>query len=556
MAKKILFVLIIAVGIFLRLYQINSLPAGFFIDEVAMAVDAKTLVEQGTDQYGRSYPFAFEDLTDYKLPGYVYAAAVGYGLFGNELASIRLPAITASIASIFLLWYLTRTLFPSKREAPYYAAAALALCYYHIQFGRIAYETMLANAFLIVYLTALVRTIRDRYSNLWFVIGGISLIVCMWTYPAVRFIIPVFTLVLVATSFMLKPNGIKKRNLLASGGFFLTLSALTFIPSFLNRNLDKRPMSYILIDSQGTWYEILVDKTFRTISAWFRMFNFDYLFSLGDTFAFRHGTRETGLYPPVFAIPFIFGIWYYVRLFSKKSFPFLFLGLLIVVIGIPSALTSDTPYGPRLLSITIPFSILIALGAEQIVASLQKKKPFIRKAVYAIFFLVLIYQVGYFAHVYFVHYKVRSLPEFPKATTTLGRVIAEERAENPETTIYFLNGKSCRQWSHDDLHAWYFGNLPNKEMVRWNNLFREVRYEAEGSPFDAYDNSEQPRFMFRNFIMNASDEEIRSARKGSLIIRCGIKLEHVQNTDEKIEQILYMYEQTQQDPYYVVSRKE
>lgn len=555
MGKKITFIIIIAIGIAFRLYQINSLPAGFFIDEVAMAVDAKSLVENGTDQYGRAYPFGFEDLTDYKLPGYLYPAALGYKLFGNQLISIRLPAVLASLISIALIWYFTKTLFPSKRELPYYASAALALCYYHIQFGRIAYESMFASAFFLIYLTALLKIIRNKYQVHWFVLGGLSLVVCMWTYPAVRFIIPVFTFLLVLTCYVTKPNGIKKKNLLVAGGIFLFLSVLTFIPSLLNRNLDKRPVSYIFTDTDGPLHEVISQKLFGVVSAWLRMFNFEYLFELGDAFAYRHGTRETGLYPPIFILPFLLGIWYFIRQFSKKSFPLVFLGLLIVVIGIPSALTSATPYGPRLLAITIPFSILIALGFEQLVTLLQKRKTLTRKAFYSIFFGMLLFQVSYFAHVYFVHYKTKSLPEFPKAATELGRLIADERAKRPNTTIYFLNRKSCRPWSHDDLHAWYFGNLPNSDMIRWNNVFRDVRYKAEGSPFDAYDNSVQPRFAFDHFIINANYEEMEIAPAGSLLIRCGQRLDYVLGLKEKVERIIYMYESDRQNPYYIVSRK-
>lgn len=556
MGKKIAFIIIIVIGLVLRLYQINEVPKGLFIDEIAMAVDAKTLVENGTDQYGRRYPFGFEDLTDYKLPGYLYPAAVGYKIFGNQTVSVRLPAIIASAASIFLIWYFARTLFPSKKELPYYAAAVMALCYYQIQFGRIAYESMWATAFFIIYLTALVKLFRNRQKALWFVLGGVSLVICMWTYPAVRFIIPVFTLFLTVICYVTNPNGIKRKAALITGITFLLLAVVTFIPSLLDKNLDKRPVSYLLLDTQGAWYEVIINKSFGMLTSWLRMFNLEYLFEAGDTFAFRHGTRETGLYPSAFLFPLIFGIWYYIKAFSKKSYAYLFLGLLFVVIGIPSALTSHTPYGPRLLAITIPFSIIISLGFEQIVSYLSKQNRFFKRGVYLMFFAILIFQVGYFAHVYFVHYAVKSLPEFPSAPITLGRIIAAERKSHPENTIYFLNGESCRRWSHDDLQAWYFGNLPNNDMIRWNNTFREVRYKAKGSPFDAYDNSQQPKFTFDHVVMNASYDEMDQAPKGSLMIRCGHRMSYMKDRKEKVEELIYMYPDIQQDLYYIVSRRE
>lgn len=556
MVKKIAFIIIILVGLTLRLYQITEVPKGLFIDEIAMAVDAKTLVENGTDQYGRPYPFGFEDLTDYKLPGYLYPAALGYKIFGNQTVSIRLPAILASIASLFLLWYFTKTLFPSKKELPYYATVVLSLCYYQIQFGRIAYESMLATAFFILYLTALIKLFRGKQKTPWLIIGGGSLVVCMWTYPAVRFIIPVFTLSLTIICYITRPNGIKRKDILTTGTTFLLLSAATFIPSFLNKNLDKRPMSYLLIDMDGAWYEVIINKSFGMLTSWLRMFNLEYLFEVGDAFAYRHGTRETGLYPGVFLFPLLFGLWYFIKEFSKKSFAYIFLGLLLLVIGIPSALTSHTPYGPRILAIIIPLSILIALGFEQIVFYLSRQNRLLRRGVYLAFFAILIFQVGYFAHAYFIHYAVKSLPEFPGAPIRLGKIIASERKNHPENTIYFLNGESCRRWSHDDLHVWYFGDLPNRDMINWNNTFREVRYAAKGSPFDAYDNSLQPKFIFNNFVMNASYDEMDQAPKGSLMIRCGHRMSYMKDRKEKIEELIYMYPETEQDLYYIVSRRE
>jgi hypothetical protein len=92
-------------------------------------------------------------------------------------------------------------------------------------------------------------------------------------------------------------------------------------------------------------------------------------------------------------------------------------------------------------------------------------------------------------------------------------------------------------------------------MIKWNNVFREIRYKAKGSPFDAYDNSEQPRYSFDNIIMNASYEEMDTAPKNSLMIRCGHRIAYMKDRHEKLEQIIYMYEETNQDPFYIVSRK-
>jgi len=104
-------------------------------------------------------------------------------------------------------------------------------------------------------------------------------------------------------------------------------------------------------------------------------------------------------------------------------------------------------------------------------------------------------------------------------------------------------------------HLWYFADLPNKEMIKWDNVFREMRYKQQSSPFDAYDSVMQPRFRAANIILNAEEDEISHAPGGSIIIRCGYHLPNIEPVREKIIHVYYMYQTEKQDPFYVMTRK-
>jgi len=222
---------------------------------------------------------------------------------------------------------------------------------------------------------------------------------------------------------------------------------------------------------------------------------------------------------------------------------------------LPSALTSGVPYAPRFIPVLIPLSMLIAYGLERVLEILSKQRPLSRRSIYSIILILFIYQFTYFFHVYFVHFKTTSLPEFPSAPVVLGQDIKNIRITNPDTEIYFLGGKSCRSWGHDDLQLWYFADLPNKDMIKWDNLFRQKRYASKYSPFDAYDNITQPRFAFSDIVMNPSEDEIDMSLPGSVIIRCGLYLPTIDRTKEQVKKVYYMYESTKQDPYYVMTKK-
>src|ERR1035437_7646297 len=136
MFKKIILIALICMGIFLRVYQFSSLPNGLFMDEVNMAVVTKTLVENGTDQYGNRFPFTFEDVTDFKLPVYVYLSAIMYKIFGPHVFTIRLVALLASLATIFSLGYLTKLLFEKKKFLPLLTMSVISISPFAIQIGR------------------------------------------------------------------------------------------------------------------------------------------------------------------------------------------------------------------------------------------------------------------------------------------------------------------------------------------------------------------------------------------------------------------------------------
>lgn len=553
MGKKIFFIILIVIGIFLRFYQINEIPAGLFMDEATIAVDAKSIAQNGFDEYGRKYPFAFEALSDYRPPGYVYLTALAYNFLGSSIITIRIISLISSIIGIFLLGYFTRLLFPEKKLLPFISMAVLAISPFHIHFSRIGYETMLATTLMLLYFISLMHILK-KPNLFWIITGVFSISLSLWTYPGAKFIVPMATLVLFLLGLLNITFGIKRKNLLVYPLFFLATCLFVYIPAIINPIFDKRPISYIKEGTDGTILGIITKKPLLMLNSWLYMFDFQFLFKKGDLFAYRHGTKEQGLFLSVFAIPFALGLLSCVRRYSSKSFSIPFLIILVFVIGFPSALTSNTPYGTRILPILIPFSIFIAMGIEILINKLERLNIFIKFSTYLVFIVILLFQILLFYHIYFVHFKTTSLPEFPKASRDLANFIADFRSKNNTTEIYFLTERSCRQWSHDDLHFWYFANLNNKEMVNWNNKFRETRYKY-GSPFDAYDNITIPSYSFGNIHLYPGYMLAENSPKNSLIIRCGLHLKDIDESKEKIIKIFYMYEQEKRETYYVVTTK-
>ena len=91
---------IIVIGLFIRIYKLDSIPGGFFADEAAIGFNAYKLLTTGNDEYGVPHPFFFQSFGDYRLPIPIYVNIPAIALFGLNEFSIRLTAVIFGLISI------------------------------------------------------------------------------------------------------------------------------------------------------------------------------------------------------------------------------------------------------------------------------------------------------------------------------------------------------------------------------------------------------------------------------------------------------------------------
>src|SRR5438270_3600910 len=91
--KGVAIALIIVLGFFLRIVNLQVSPPGFNADEAALGYNAYSILKTGKDEWGETLPLVFKSFSDYKPGVYVYLDIPFVALFGlNELA-VRLPSI-------------------------------------------------------------------------------------------------------------------------------------------------------------------------------------------------------------------------------------------------------------------------------------------------------------------------------------------------------------------------------------------------------------------------------------------------------------------------------
>jgi hypothetical protein len=408
---------------------------------------------------------------------------------------------------------------------------------------------MVSTTAILGYLIVLVYITKYKKHNLFlYAIGFASIALSMWTYHAAIFIIPVFTVVMLIYQILQKKSSLKT---VCPTLLLLVLFGIIFLPFIGNPSVSNRPVSYLFSSEEGTLLTAGVNRVLSVLSSFLRIFNFEFLFLKGDWFGLRHGNRETGILFSIMIIPFIAGVIYIIKRFTVKKYSYVFLVFLLIVCALPSSLTFPFPYGPRLLPIVIPLSIVLALGISYLLEHMVMKRA---RYVFAVIAAgcILTYEILFYCYVYFIRFPNQSIHEFQKASIDAMMYISSKRTQNQP--LYFLNGVNCSKWSHDELKLWYFTGQPNNEMMAWNTKYREQRY-ATNEPFQSYDFLSASRHEFGNTIINPKQEETSTAPVGAIIVRCGMHLGDINPSAERVEKVFYLYEDEMRDPGYVISTK-
>jgi len=185
-----LLIAILFLGLFLRVYKLDTLPDGFFCDEASLGYNAWAILHHGIDETGASYPLYATSLGVHKNPVFVYSSMIPIGLFGLSEWSVRLTSAVfgfLTIAAVFwLLFEIHGTL------AGLIGAMLLAILPWNLHFSRIAFELIAWPCLFTAGLAAFLRGCRiGGYSFLW---AGLFWGLSLHSYVMALTFIPIFLL--------------------------------------------------------------------------------------------------------------------------------------------------------------------------------------------------------------------------------------------------------------------------------------------------------------------------------------------------------------------------
>lgn len=410
----ILFISIIFLSTFLRLYRLGENPPSLYWDETSLGYNAFAIATSGMDEHGERLPRArFIAFGDYKPPGYVYIAALAIKTFGLSEFTIRLPSALAGVG-IVIIAYLFCSLFFESVTIGLLAALIIAVSPWSIQLSRAAFEANLGAFFNICGLYLFIKAVKK---NPWyFLLSTVFFMLSFYTFNANRITGPIVFAAL--SLFYVRTIWNYKRAYIVAiiiGGILLIpsipylLSAeskLRFNEVTIFTDLNTVEVANKRIEREGNaiWAKILHNRrvgfTQLYLSHFIDQFNPRYLFYQGDRNP-RLSVQVVGeLY--FFELPFlIIGLY---AIFRRKKELFITLILWIIAAIIPSATARETPHALRTASLLPVYQIAVGYGMYIIWRRILRLRLGQRRVIVVLAFFIMIASWYYYLHYYFIHY--------------------------------------------------------------------------------------------------------------------------------------------------------
>ena len=381
----------------LRLYRLDTVPAGLYCDEAGNGYNAYALGTAGIDENGRHWPlYVWSFGTSYKNPAFIYPAILPVKLLGLSAFSVRLTSALFGVATVAALFFLGRALFTAWVGC--WAALFLALCPWHLHFSRIAFE-LIVFPFLFtsgcVWLVGFARGRRTLPAGL------ACCAACVYAYAPATLFVPLFLLgfgLLYCVDLLRR----WRQFLLA-----LVVAAAVLAPAavFFSRQTTSGTQYFrhtTFLDPQQPWRPQLD----RLLANYQQFFSPRFLVHEGDPI-FRHAVRGFGeLYP--FFIPFVL-LGAGTALLRRDRASKLALWWLVLYPLAPS-LMNEIPSATRGIIGAPIFCLLAGLGfaatlrALRWLAGRRRRGRILQAAAVAGAALVLGREVRDYLHAYFVDY--------------------------------------------------------------------------------------------------------------------------------------------------------
>ncbi len=359
------FLALLAVGLAVRVYRLDAIPPGIFVDETNAAGDALRLLDGwNAPPFGVGW---------YETPlGYAYYLAGLFHLLGTTYLALKAASLIPAVLTLPALYFLARDLFGPRTALA--ALAFFALNRWHMTMSRWGWNEVAPPLFHVLTLAVLLRGVRTRRLGD-FALAGVIMGLGMYTYLASRLVV-VAVLAYLAYRALVE-QGFLRRTAAGLGLFFLAY-ALTFAPllttyaqnpfTFLNRTQQVS----ILNDMRQAalagdrWPEpipqLLADLGLPPLSLrplWQSLVRHARMFHVEGDWNPRHNLPGEPMLDPITGVLFLMGLVYALRHMRDHRYGLLVIGVTVPLLGGILTLVREAPQAYRTLGV-VPFLCLLA----------------------------------------------------------------------------------------------------------------------------------------------------------------------------------------------------
>ena len=409
-------------------------PPGFYIDEAATGAHVVSMLEQGTNAHGQSWPLFSSSLGGgYTTPIYLYPLTAWSTIFGAHEVSLRYFSEFITLLAIGFL-SLATSYWLGKRMALVTAIVGLSLPWSWLQ-GSLAWDPAMVPLLIAISFFAfssLLFSDSKRLKVTSTMLLPVTLIALAYVYPPARVTAPLLYLIFYVTLYLRKALSLKMVLVSAAAAFLLVLPLAIFMiqPEALGRTSTLSVFSHVsLIEGIGKLgLNILL------------LLNPVFLFLVGDL-NLRHSTLFQGMLGYGALIPIAVLIIYAIKhrrvQFSPRNntthllILIICLGILCSILG--SALTGEgQPHSLRATAAWPFMALLVSLGWYVIFEARQ------RVLLYTALTLFVISTAAYAVDLAF-YYPARAAESFDVSTRK--NLVSGEQTDYPPMVLDYYKNK-------------------------------------------------------------------------------------------------------------------
>jgi len=473
-------IFIISIGIFLRFFQLSSVPPGLYQDETALGYNAYSILQTGKDEHGEIFPIYFESFGDFKLPVYIYLTVVSVALFGLTEFAIRFPSALFGSLTLLSAFFLIRQITVNTRLT-LLLSALLAINPWHLFFSRAGFEVNVGLFFAVTGTWFLIKAIHQRVHYVLYTLAFLCFFLAAYSYNVSRILAPMLLLVFSILYTKSKTN--KQKALFIIIPLLLLSSimllSLTVSSGGTTTNIiggGDSLVNAIELRSYMIQMPDIVEKLFFSSPAqYIKQYIENIIGFLSPAFLFvsgsshgNHGIATTGQFYLFEFFTVILGIFIGIRTKEKLAqFAGLWLLTTLAVIGV----SNQAPHATRGFFLVLPLTCFSTLGLFSIFQYLHSRlsQRFI--------WIIPVFLVGIFVTMQVVQYFSSYYYRFPavyakqwrsqdKAVNLYlqgiekeyDRIIIDQNANLIYTSLLFY-----QKYSPSQLHATQIRELKNKE---------------------------------------------------------------------------------------------